>query len=35
MKRSKSEVHGKARDAVDVRFEEQQLTSFSGLLIFY
>ena len=34
MKRSKSEVHGKARDVLDVRFEEQQLTSFSGLLIF-
>ena len=34
MKRSKGEVHGKARDALDVRFEAQQLTSFSGLIIF-
>lgn len=34
MKRSKGDVHGKARDALDVRFEEQQLTSFSGLIIF-
>ena len=34
MKRSKSEVHGKARDALDVRFERQHLTSFSGLIIF-
>lgn len=34
MKRSKTEVHGKARDALDVRFEAQQLTSFSGLVIF-
>ena len=34
MKRSKDEVHGKARDALDVRFEAQHLTSFSGLIIF-
>lgn len=34
MKRSKSEVHGKARDGLDVRFEAQLLTSFSGLIIF-
>ena len=34
MERSKCEVQGKVRDALDVRFEEQQLTSFSGLLIF-
>ncbi len=34
MKRSKDEVHGKARDALDVRFEAQRLTSFSGLIIF-
>ena len=34
MKRSKGEVRGKARDAVQVRFEAQQLTSFSGLIIF-
>ena len=34
MKRSKCEVHGKARDALDVRFEAQQLTAFSGLIIF-
>lgn len=34
MKRSKGEVHGKATDVLDVRFEAQQLTSFSGLIIF-
>lgn len=34
MKRSKSEVHGKATNALDVRFEAQHLTSFSGLIIF-
>ena len=34
MKRSKGEVYGKARDALDVRFEAQHLTSFSGLIIF-
>ena len=34
MKRSKCEVHGKARDTLDVRFEAQQLTTFSGLIIF-
>ncbi len=35
MKRSKDEVHGKARDGLQVRFEAQQLTSFSGLIIFH
>ena len=34
MKRSKGEVHGKATDVLYVRFEAQQLTSFSGLVIF-
>ena len=34
MKRSKADVRGKAKEAMQVRFEEQQLTSFSGLLIF-
>ena len=34
MKRSKAEVRGKARGALEVRFEAQKLTSFSGLLIF-
>lgn len=34
MKRSKSQVHGKARDALEMRFEAQKLTSFSGLVIF-
>ena len=34
MKRSKDEVHGKTRDALDVRFEAQHLTSFSGLNLF-
>ena len=34
MKRSKADVQSKARDSVDVRFEEQDLTSFSGLVIF-
>ncbi len=27
-------MHGKARDALDVRFEAQHLTSFSRLVIF-
>ena len=34
MKPSKADVHGKARDALEVRFEAQQLTSFAGLMIF-
>jgi len=34
MKLSKGDVQGKARDVLDVRFEEQNLTSFSGLVIF-
>jgi len=34
MKRSRAEVRGKAREALEVRFEDQKLTSFSGLVIF-
>lgn len=34
MKRSRAAVRGKARDALEVRFEAQDLTSFSGLIIF-
>ena len=34
MKHSKSEVHGKARALPEVRFEDQQLTSFAGLVVF-
>ena len=34
MKRSKGEVQGKARDALMVRFDAQQLTSYSGLILF-
>jgi len=34
MKRSRAEVHGKARDTMEVRFETQQLTSFAGLILF-
>lgn len=34
MKRSRAEVRGKAREPMDVRFEDQDLTSFSGLVIF-
>lgn len=34
MKRSRTEVMGKARDALSIRFESQDLTSFSGLIIF-
>ena len=34
MKHSKIEVRGKARAALDVRFEAQNLTSYSGLIIF-
>lgn len=34
MKLSRAAVRGKARDALEVRFEEQDLTSFSGLVIF-
>lgn len=34
MKRSRTEVVGKARDALSIRFESQDLTFFSGLIIF-
>ena len=34
MKPSKSEVHWKARAIPEVRFEDQQLTSFAGLVVF-
>lgn len=34
MKRSRTEVMGKARDGLSIRFESQNLTSFSGLIIF-
>ncbi|MGH8217205.1 MAG: IS1380 family transposase [Steroidobacteraceae bacterium] len=34
MKISKSEVHWKARALPEVRFEDQQLTSFAGLIVF-
>jgi len=34
MKPSKSEVHWKARAMPEVRFEDQQLTSFAGLVVF-
>ena len=34
MKRSKEDVRGKARPALDVRFEAQNLTSYSGLILF-
>ena len=34
MKHSKSEVHWKARALPEVRFEDQQLTSFAGLVVF-
>lgn len=34
MKRSRAEVRGKAREPMEVRFEDQDLTSFSGLVIF-
>ncbi len=34
MKRSKEDVRGKVRPALDVRFEAQNLTSYSGLILF-
>lgn len=34
MKHSKADVRGKARPALEVRFEPQQLTSYSGLILF-
>ena len=34
MKHSKATVRGKARPALDVRFEPQNLTSYSGLILF-
>ena len=34
MKHSKTDVRGKARPSLDVRFEAQNLTSYSGLILF-
>jgi len=34
VKHSKADVRGKARTALDVRFEPQNLTSYSGLILF-
>jgi hypothetical protein len=34
MKHSKAAVRGKARAALEVRFEDQHLTSYSGLVLF-
>lgn len=34
MKHSKADVRGKARASLDVRFEPQNLTSYSGLILF-
>ena len=34
MKHSKAAVHWKARALPEVRFEDQQLTSFAGLVVF-
>ena len=34
MKHSKAEVHWKARALPEIRFEDQQLTSFAGLVVF-
>jgi len=34
MKHSKADVRGKARPSLDVRFEPQNLTSYSGLILF-
>ena len=34
MKHSKADVRGKARPALEVRFEAQNLTSYSGLILF-
>ena len=34
MKVSKSSVHWKARALPEIRFEDQQLTSFAGLVVF-
>ena len=34
VKRSRAAVRGKARDALEVRFEAQDLTCFSGLIVF-
>ena len=34
MKISKSEVHWKARALPEIRFEDQQRTSFAGLVVF-
>jgi len=34
MKHSKAEVHWKSRALPEIRFEDQQLTSFAGLVVF-
>jgi hypothetical protein len=34
VKHSKAAVRGKARPALDIRFEPQNLTSYSGLILF-
>jgi len=34
MKRSRADVVGKARTAISLRFEQQELTSFAGLILF-
>ena len=34
VKHSKADVRGKARTALEVRFEAQNLTSYSGLILF-
>jgi len=34
MKHSKAELHWKARALPEIRFEDQLLTSFAGLVVF-
>ena len=34
MKHSRADVRGKARLGLDIRFESQSLTSYSGLIVF-
>ena len=34
MKHSRADVRGKARPVLDIRFEPQSLTSYSGLIVF-
>ena len=34
MKHSRADVRGKATLGLDIRFEEQNLTSYSGLILF-